>query len=104
MTSSQIGLMKRLWADGVSAKQIAYAVGCTEQYVHLIAMNNRESFPRRHRKTPHVSPDTRAALVGRVKQGELSMRGAARECGVAFGTMRKWVLAEGANDGRRSSH
>ena len=98
MTSSQIRLMKRMWADGATAKQIAWAVGCTRQYVYLIAMNDRESFPRRHRKTPHVSPDTRAALICRVKRGELSMRGAARECGVAFGTMRKWVLAEGAND------
>ena len=91
MMAYQHKLAKRMWAEGASAKQIAYAVRCTPQYVYVMAMNDRESFPRRYRRRADVDVESRAALVERIRSGELSVRAASKECGASQGTVSKWV-------------
>lgn len=91
MTTMELMRIKRLWDAGLPVKQIAHATGYTQNSIYFVGAQHRDLFPRRHKRDGSYDEETKAMWVKRVRSGESSISGAARECGVARGTMRKWV-------------
>lgn len=89
MTSEQVDEMERLWKGGVSAAEIARRVGCSPNYVRIIAMNDRRRFPRRVAKTP--SAEAREMWVSIVRSGRMTTSQVAERTGYHPSTVRRWV-------------
>jgi DNA-directed RNA polymerase specialized sigma24 family protein len=87
MTDAETDRMARMWSDGVPARAIGEAVGCSVGTVHSVARMHRDRFPLRNVR---VDADTRAIWTLRMLAGHVQPREVAAALGVDRSTPSKW--------------
>lgn len=95
MTDEALAMMARLWADGLTAKEIARAIGYSKSYVCELIHYNRDLFPYRLTRR---SKDERKRWASLVIDGTYSYKQAAHHAGVHINTVKRWT--KDAREGR----
>lgn len=62
LTDSQYEAAKKMWASGVSVKQMAYQLGISKRSAMYYITRYRFDFPERF-KCPRLTPDERKSIV-----------------------------------------
>ena len=91
--------LRKLWAAGVKAKDIAYVMNYSLNYINWFVRMNRDICPRRKGKESKYS--RKNLMVERVIAGRLTVRQAAEKLGIGTEEMEGYVMEEQA---RRESH
>lgn len=94
LRSKQYAEAARLWAAGMSGKQIAVAVGATASDVYYTARWHREDFPRRRRQFVHVGQSEAERMretIHAMRSHGASWRDVATATGRTIRTVRRWA-------------
>lgn len=88
MTDDELAEMEELWAEGLTAREIAEEMGYSKSYVCELVHGNRNRFPYRIKR--HSKKEMRAGAA-MVLNGSFSYKRAACRAGVHVNTMKRWV-------------
>lgn len=91
MTDKDLRRMRRMYRNGLTAKEIAERLGYSVSNINYVIQNNRDKFPYRNR---HTSDEVRRECASLVLDDDMPMKAVARKLGVNINTVRKYVSKE----------
>ncbi len=88
MTDDQLEELGNLWRLGMPVRDIADLMGYTYSTIMYELDRHRDLFPQRRKQTPEK---VKRACVARIRAGKSTIGAEAKELGVAFVTVYRWV-------------